>query len=258
MSDDEGTWPAGAADLVQAIADTKLVLGQRAFAWTLAGPSLEDDVGGVSMGQDEVGQVRQLFRLLEKQGRDPEWLQGARGTDELANDAALDAEPESWTAFLVAAALADRAAWYQLDAIQHPDLKGLVDRIGQDEWFHLAYHDARLRTLAASDPAGLQKALEAALPGVLAALGPATHDGEHDPHVASGFTDRPATELREALLTHLDELLDETDVSLDGVDRQGPAETGWDPVRRRVGAGGVAEAFLRQLRGEANAEFAIR
>ena len=71
MSDDG--WPEAAVDYVQAIADTKLLLGQRYGEWMLKGPNLEDDISGASNAQDEIGQVRQLFRLLKRQGVDDEW-----------------------------------------------------------------------------------------------------------------------------------------------------------------------------------------
>ncbi len=249
-------WPEGAAELVLAIADTKLLLGHRYAQWTLGGPSLEDDMGGASAAQEEIGHVRQLFRLLAERGFDAAWLEGDREPTEFRNAACLDRVRRDWAAFLATAAPADRAAWYLLDAIDHDDLRGLVARIGEDEYFHLEYHDARLETLADDEPATVRAAFESALPAALAFVGPASHDADGDP-LFGAFTDRPVADVRAALIAHYESLFDGTDVSLDGVDVDGPAPEAWDPVRRRVGGGGPDEADLEQLTGARNREFAV-
>lgn len=251
-------WPEAGVQLVQALADTKLVLSQRCFEWLLAGPSLEDDIGHVSIGQDELGHARQLVLQLEKQGLDGDRLRGAREPGEFASCSVLDESPPDWPTFVVRAAVTDRAAWYLLDAIQHEDLTGLVRRMGEDEWFHLSYWDARLRALADDDRDRLGKLLADALPHALALLGPADHTADADPLVAAGFTDRPARELRDAFLAHLDDLLADAGVPLDDVDRDAPTADGWDPARRRMGEGSLSPKLVATLQGRANEEFTIR
>ena len=253
----EAGWPAEAIDLVQAIADTKLLLSQRYAEWMLAGPALEDDIAGASAAQDELGHVRQLFRLLTAQGREKDWLEGDREPEEFANVATLDSKPDSWIELIAAADAAERAAWYLLDAITHEDFDGLATRIGQDEYFHLEHLDGRIETLSDEHPEALEDALEAAIPPTLALLGPASFDDDSDPLVRAGFTDRSAAEMREAFRATCEDLVAGSDVSLDGVDWDVPAEDEWDAERRRVGGRGIDRETLDSLRGTANAEFVI-
>lgn len=255
MSDTD--WPEGADDFVQAIADTKLLLGHRYAQWTLAGQTLEDDIGGAASAQEEIGHVRQLFRALMDHGRDRSWLEGNREPDEFANAAALDTNPDAWPAFLATAGPVDRAAWFLLDAIDHPDLDGLITKIGEDEYFHLEFHDARLEILAEDDPSTIESRLDEVIPATLAFLGPAGYDSDADPLYRTGFTDRPVSELRDAFRSHYEDVLAGTPVSLENVAWSEPDMDSWDPVRRRVEGGGITDEDLRQLRGEKNQVFAL-
>ena len=256
-SDEEAGWPEEAVVLVQAVADTKLLLSQRYAEWMLAGPALEDDIAGASAAQDELGHVRQLFRLLGQQGVERDWLEGDREPDEFAHVASLDSKPDTWIGLVAAADTAERAAWYLLDAITHEDFDGLAERIGQDEYFHLEHLDGRLETLADDHPEALEAALEASLPPALALLGPESFDDDADPLVQSGYTDRSAAEMREAFRRTYDDLLAGTDVSLSAVDWDAPAADEWDPERRRTEGGGIDRETLESLRGTANQEFLI-
>ena len=253
----EGDWPTEAVELVQAVADTKLLLSQRYAEWMLAGPALEDDIAGASAAQDEIGHVRQLFRLLARQGRDQDWLEGDREPEAFANASSLDTKPATWVELIAAADAAERAAWYLLDAIAHEDFDGLATRIGQDEYFHLEHLDGRLETLAADDAEALTAALQSSLPPALALLGPAGYDDGADPLVAAGFTDRSVADMRAAFRRTYEDLLDGTDVSLSGVDWDAPVAEDWNAERRRVDGGGIGRETLESLRGTANAEFRI-
>lgn len=253
----EAGWPEEAVALVQAVADTKLLLSQRYAEWMLAGPALEDDIAGASAAQDEIGHVRQLFQLLTQQGREQDWLEGDRESEAFANVASLDEKPSSWIELIATADAAERAAWYLLDAIAHEDFDGLGTRIGQDEYFHLEHLDGRVETLAEEHSAELESALESALPPALALLGPEAWDDEADPIVQSGFTDRSAAEMRTAYRRTYEDLLADTDVSLSGVDWDAPVPEEWDPERRRVDGGGIDAETLDSLRGTANEEFRI-
>ena len=255
MSDE---WPGGAADFVQAIADTKLLLSHRYAQWMLAGPVLEDDIAGASLAQDEMGHVRQLFRLLGEQGRDQDWLEGDREPEEFTNAASLDSPMADWTEFVVRMNLTERAAWYLLDAIDHDDFEGLVDRIGQDEYFHLDYLDARLDTLADESAAAVADHAAAALPEVLAFLGPATPEEANDDLLDAGFTDVSIAGIREAYREHYESQFAESGVSLDAVDWTVPDPGNWDETRRRVGGGGIDEQTNRQLSGIESKEYVIQ
>lgn len=254
MSDD---WPEPAVDYVQAIYDTKLLLGHRYAQWSLSGPSLEDDIGGASAAQEEIGHVRQLARELEGQGRDADWLSGDREPDEFANAACLDRIDGDWATYIASIAPADRASWYMLDAIDRDDLDGLITKMGEDEYFHLEYHDARLETMAEKEPETIQRTLETTLPQALALIGPAAHDADEDPVYGAGFTDRSVAELREAFADHYRELFEGTDVSLADVDWEAPALEEWDETRRRVDGDSIGETDVRQLRGTENELFVM-
>jgi ring-1,2-phenylacetyl-CoA epoxidase subunit PaaC len=252
-------WPGNAVDYVQAIADTKLLLSHRYSQWMLSGPALEDGIAGASAAQDELGHVRQLFRLLGQQGRDDDWLEGDRGPEEYANASPLDARPETWTDFVVTVGPVERAAWYLIDAIDHDDFSGLGTRIGQDEFFHLEFLDGRLQTLADDDPDAVCEALEAVLPGVLAFLGPPAFDEETDPLLAEGYTDRSAAAIRGAFREKYQEILSTTPVSLADadVDWEQPARSAWDERRRRVDDGAITDEDATSLSGVRNREFAM-
>ncbi|WP_085944958.1 Phenylacetic acid catabolic protein [Halogeometricum pallidum] len=280
-------WSDEAVDYVQSIADTKLVLSQRYAEWMFSGPVLEDDIAGASAAQDELGHVRQLFRLLGQQGCEDDWLEGDRTAAEFSNAATVDERPESWVEFVVRIGLTERAAWYLIDAIDHEDFEGswvefvvriglteraawyLIDaidhedfeglgtRIGQDEFFHLEFLDGRLETMGDERTEQVVAALEDALPKVLAFLGPAAYDEETDPLVASGFTDRSASALRTAFVDHLEEVFEGTAVDVDGldVDWDAPEPEEWDERRRRTGDGTISEGDVESLSGVQNAEF---
>lgn len=248
-------WSEEAVDYVQAIADTKLVLSQRYAERMLAGPSLEDNIAGASASQDEAGQVRQLFRQLEQQGVEHDWLHKNRGVEEYANAASLDESADSWVEFIVQSALTDRAAWLLLDAIAAEGFEGMVQKMGEDEYFHLEHHDGRLETLAEEDPGELETAFEKYLPDVLAFIGPAEYDADADPLVENGFTDRSAAEIHEALIGHYEDLLADADVDVPDVESVGESE--WNAERRRVDGGGVDEEVVTELQGVRNEEFVI-
>lgn len=250
-------WPEPAVDYVQAIADTKLVLGHRNAQWSLAGPSLEDDIGGASAAQEEIGHFRQFVNELEGQGREKDWLNGKRDAEEFNNAACLDRIDGDWPAYVASIAPADRATWYMIDAIAVEDLQGLITKMGEDEYFHLEYHDARLETLAEENPETIQETLETTLPQALAFIGPAEYDDEEDPLLDAGFTDRSVAEIREAFADHYRDLFAGTTVSLDGVDWDAPPLDDWDEIRRRVGGGSIGDADVRQLRGTENELFAM-
>lgn len=251
-------WPESAIDYVQAIADTKLVLGHRNAQWSLAGPSLEDDIGGASAAQEEIGHFRQFINELQSQGRDIDWLNGQRDAEEFHNAACLDRIDGNWPTYVASVAPADRAAWYLIDAIDRDDLDGLITKMGEDEYFHLEYHDARLETLAEENPDTIQTTLETTLPQALAFIGPAEYDETKDPLFQAGFTNRSVAEIRKAFEGHYRDLFANTAVALDGVNWDSPALSEWNEVRRRVGDGSISDADTRQLRGTENELFAMK
>lgn len=248
-------WPDEAVTYVQSIADTKLLLSQRFSERILSGPSIEDNIAGASTVQDEVGQVRQLFRLLEGQGLDREWLHDEREIEEYANAESLDDSADSWVEFVVQTGLTDRASWLLLDAIDHEDFQGMVQKMGEDEYFHLEHHDGRMETIAENDPEALEAAFEKYLPQVLSFVGPAEYEAGEDPVTASGFTDRAATEMHEALVAHYEDLLGDV-IDVPGAD-SAPSLDEWNADRRRQNGGGFEQEVLEEIQGTRNKEYAV-
>lgn len=257
MSASDDAWSEAAVDCLQAVADTKLVLGHRYAERLASGQSIEDDVANMNLAQEEFGHVRQLFRLLEAQGRDADWLEHERDAGTYANCSVLDDVADDWTRFVVETGLADRAAWLLLDAVAAPELDGVREKIAQEESFHLERADAWLVHLAEADPGAVEAVLEDAVPAVLAFLGPADHDAEADPLYEEGFLDAPVADLRERFLRHYRAVLEGTDVSLSGVDTDGPDAESWDAVRRRVGGGSIAAETATVIQGTENREYAM-
>lgn len=251
MSDD---WGPEAVDFVQAIADTKLMLSHWYADQAFLGPNIADNTALFSMTQDEYGHVRQFFRLLENQGRDGDRLRGERDSEAFFNAATTDGPADDWVEFEVAFGLTDRAALLLLDAIDHEDFVGLTDKISEEEYSHTDFHDGWLEHLANTEPEAFQAALDEALPDVLAFIGPATYDEDTDPLYTAGFTDRPVTELRAALLDYVEDITSGTAVMVEDPTEVDLAE--WDERRRRIVKGEIGADVLESLRGTRNKEFA--
>lgn len=251
---DSEPWPEGADDYVQAIADTKLMLSHWYADQGFLGPNVADNIALFSLTQEEYGHVRQFFLELEEQGRDEEWLRSDRDDDEFANAATTDGPADDWLEFEVKFGLTDRAALLMLDAIVHDDFTGLTDKISEEEYSHVDFHDGWLEHLASTQPEAVQAELEESLTDLLAFIGPAAYDEDTDPLYTEAFTDRSVAELREAFLDHLEEVTSDTAVSVP--EPEGFDLSTWDETRRRVVGGGVGSAVLEAMRGTENTEFA--
>jgi ring-1,2-phenylacetyl-CoA epoxidase subunit PaaC len=250
------TWPKGAVDYVQAIADTKLILSHRYADQGFLGPNLADNIALFSLTQDEYGHVRQLFRKLETQGCDEDWLRQGRDADEFSNAATIDQPPADWLEYETRVGLTDRAALLMLDAIDHEDFVGLTDKISEEEYSHLDFHDGWLKYFAATKPDEFQAALEEILPDVLAFIGPAEYDEDTDPLFTAGFTDRSISELRETFMSYCEDITDRTSVTVPNLETFDLAT--WDEERRRISDRAIERETIESLQGTENQEFAAR
>lgn len=257
MSTATETWSKEAIDYLQAIADTKLLLGFRYAERMTSGQSIEDDVANMNVAQEEFGHVRQLFGILEDQGRTHEWLHAERDAGTYANAAVLDEPAADWTTFVVETGMVDRAAWLLLDAITNPALNGIREKIAQEESFHLERADAWFEHLAAEDPEAVEAVLTEAAPQVLAFIGPSEYDASADPLANEGFTDAPVADLRDRFVDHYRALCADTDVDFGAVDLEGPDPAEWDAVRRRQQGGGISAETVAIVQGTPNREFAM-
>lgn len=254
MSDE---WPQSAIDYVQAIADTKLLLSAHQVEHSVSGPSLEDSVAAASIAQDEFGHVRQLFQLLGQQSREMEWLEGYRKPTEYANASTLDKVREDWAEYLVQVAVTDYATWLMLDAIDHPDFQGMVEKISEDEYFHIEFYDGWIDKLATNQPDVLADDLEESLASALALLGPPKYKDEADPLIQLGFTSSSVATLRSSLIAHYKPTLETVGLEPDQF-TQTPSESEWDENRRRIDGGSISESMADSLKGVQNQEFAVR
>ncbi|MFB6093112.1 MAG: phenylacetic acid catabolic family protein, partial [Haloquadratum sp.] len=134
---------------------------------------------------------------------------------------------------------------------------GMVQKMGEDEYFHLEHHDARLETLAEDRADAVEDALESYVPDVLAFIGPATYGAGDDPLVSTGFTDRSVAEIRGAFYEHYEELFAGTDVSVPPLREDVPDPEAWDETRRREGDGHVDADVVDQLQGVSNREYVV-
>lgn len=257
MSATGDAWPEGAVDYLQAVADTKLLLGFRYAERMTSGQSIEDDVANMNVSQEEFGHVRQLFGILEEQGRSHDWLMSERDAGTYANAAVLDDPAPDWPTFVVETGMTDRAAWLLLDAIEDPALNGIREKIAQEESFHLERADAWFEHLAENDPGTVEAVLEDAVPQVLAFIGPETYDASTDPLYKEGFTDTPVAELRDRFISHYRALCTDTEVDIDAADVQAPDPDEWDAVRRRVQGGSISANTVEIVQGMPNREFAM-
>ena len=249
-------WSEDAVDYLQAIADTKLVLGHRYAERLASGQSIEDDVANMNVAQEEFGHVRQLFSVLEEQGRSREWLERDRDAGMYASATVLEEIDPDWTAFIVRTGMADRAAWLLLDAIEAPELEGIQEKIAQEESFHLERADGWFEHLLEREPENVQAVLEEAIPEVLGFIGPATYDESSDPLYGDGFTDTPISEVREQFLNHYRALCADSDVEFDSVATNAPDPAAWDEVRRREHSGSLSPDTVSIIQGTPNREFA--
>lgn len=257
MSVAEDDWPDVCVEYVQAIADTKLLLGHRYGERMASGQSIEDDVANMNLAQEEFGHVRQLSLLLESQGLDRTYLEHERDPEEYANASPLDEPVSDWAGFIVSQGLVDYAAWLLLDAITHEDVRGVKRKIAQEEYFHIERADGWVSHLVEDDPEALSTVLEDVVPGVLAFIGPASYDETTDPVYRTGFTDVPVATVRERFLDRYRELLADTEVTLDGLDNAQPPLDEWNDVRRRVNGGSMAQETAEIIRGERSRAFAV-
>lgn len=130
------------AEILLAVADTKLVLGNWHTICLYNGKSLPDYAALLAMSAAAFGHARALYEYLAGLGFDYEWLERGRDASEIHSQAVLDAPPRDWQDFVVSVYLADTATWLQTTRfLNHADrsLAALARRIGEETWFHLKY-----------------------------------------------------------------------------------------------------------------------
>jgi phenylacetate-CoA oxygenase PaaI subunit len=137
--------------LLVTLGDNKYVLGRRYSEWATSGPTLEASVAAASMTSDEVGHARSLYPLLKYFPEAPAGLKKEDDRTEFSNVAFLNEPFRSWTDFIAAAALFDRAMSTLLEALResaYVPLRHRANKMLQEERFHRLYAEGWIETLA--------------------------------------------------------------------------------------------------------------
>lgn len=221
-------------DELLAIADTKLVLGNWYAVCIMNGRSLPDFAALTAMTGVTFGHARALYQYLVNFGTDYATLERGRGPDDIRSMNLLDSPPRGWEDFLAATWLAEQATWAMLSGfLKCPDrvLAGLVEKIGQEIYFHLKYDTGWIRVVAAdtASRAAFVAALAARLPAAVQWFGAGGTDALH----ATGLRDLPIEKLRRAFEAEV--------AAIGGVVHQpvevpaAPPPPGWRADARRAG-----------------------
>lgn len=243
-------------DLIIVLADSKRLLGMRYADWTLGAPELEAGIACASMAQDEWGHARQLYALLRDFGDDTEQLEHGREPSEYRSMQLLDQAPGSWPDLVVLNALLDAALTTQFDALTastYLPLRSRVEKLLEEERFHLAHGAAWFRRLATANERArdaTRAAVERALPSILQWFGP--DDGGAATLASSGVTGANGSELRRRYLERVAPLL-----ALVGVaaPTSAPAFDGFRDDFRRSGTATPDASVIAKVRGDLNRAF---
>lgn len=214
--------------LLLTLGDNKYVLGRRYSEWATSGPTLEASVAAASMTSDEVGHARTLYPLLKNFPDAPAGLKKEDDRTEFLNVAFLDSPFASWTDFIAAAALFDRALSTLLEALRESSYAPFRHRAAkmlQEERYHRLYAEGWLESLA-SQP-GTRAAIETSLariwPETLAWFGP-DDDATFAVAVREKVASATGAELRRRFLKDIAAALS----AAGGLSLPEPASIAWD------------------------------
>jgi 1,2-phenylacetyl-CoA epoxidase catalytic subunit len=222
-------------DELLAIADTKLVLGNWYAVCIMNGRSLPDFAALTAMTGVTYGHTRALYQYLVNFGTDYATLERGRGPGDIRSMNLLDVAPKGWEDFLAATWLAEQAAWAMLSGFLHsPDrvLAGLVEKIGQEVYFHFKYLAGWIRVVAESESAraAFVAAFAARYPVALQWFGAGGADALH----AAGLRDLPVDKLRRAFAAEAAKIADVVHQPVELPDAA-PTAAGWRADARRAG-----------------------
>jgi 1,2-phenylacetyl-CoA epoxidase catalytic subunit len=162
-----------------ALADTKHALGLRYAEWCDTAPRLEAGVAASAMAQDQLGQVRVLYGLIQEQFP----AQPHDFDDETRKHSFslsyLDEPFPNWATFVAANLLVGSGITVIEEALTESLFEPLSDRMPkmlEEERFHHVHAEGWFRTLGESrQAANLGSAIEAILPQMLCWFGDAQH-----------------------------------------------------------------------------------
>lgn len=219
---------------VLALADSKLVLANWYTTCVHNGRSLPDFAAILGMATATFGHTRGLYLYLVNFGIPYTDLERRRDATAINSMNLLDTPPESWEDFVASVYLAEQAMWtFASGFLSHPDraLSGLVQKIGQESYFHLKYCEGWRGIFAGTENAEFGQAVARRLPQAAAWFG---DNGQNDILYDAGLRALPAAKLREAFLNEVSSALQASQIDAKLPDPAPPA-TDWTIERRRAG-----------------------
>ena len=202
---------AGERELVLALADDELCVGQN-HAWCIAiGPFLEEDLAFTSIAQDELGHARSLYSLLTD---DVDELAYGRRDNEYRSAHIAELLCHDWSWALVRHVLhdiAEQIRWSALVGSSWEELSHLAERVLGEEQFHLQHGSSLLNRLLA-DELGQQRLTPAILE--LAPMGREYFVSSDDQLAENGIMTMPLAVQEQLWIDQTGELFEQYDINI--------------------------------------------
>ena len=162
-------------DLLLALGDDELILGQRNSEWCGHAPILEEDNAFANLALDEIGHAGLWYTILaELRGEDPETYPDAlvyfRDMPDYRCAQLVELPKGDWAFSILRQYLFDSAEKVRLDALASNPFRALAEaaiKIGMEEKYHLRHSQAWMRRLGLGTQESqrrLQNALNEAWP----------------------------------------------------------------------------------------------
>ncbi len=247
-------------DLLLWLADNKRLLGLRYSDWILGAPTVEAGIACSAMAQDEWGHARIVYAMLKDFGHDPSALERGRAAGEYRSSELLDGDVSSWQDLLALNFLWDTALSVHFEALggnRFEPINYKARKLLTEERFHFGHGQGWSARFLGADRGrkALADAFEAAWNACLCCFGP---DG--DPLVSTlaehGILRCGQAAARARWLERVGPVAAEIGLARqegsEWVSVSEPSWDGWDPVRRRLAAGGPDADSLARARGDRN------
>lgn len=189
-------------------ADTKRALGLRYAEWCDRAPTLEAGVAASAMAQDQLGQARVLYSLIQEFPGSPSNLEDETAPHNFGL-AFLDRSFSNWATFVAANLLIGGAVTVVEQALvdsRFAPLRSRMPKMLEEERFHGIHAEGwykHLKSVGGAHVLALENASGEILPEVLCWFG----DAQHIRLVEEGIVTVEPGELRERYLEHVGPVL---------------------------------------------------
>ncbi len=232
-------------DFLMALADTKRALGLRYAEWCDRAPRLEAGVAASAMAQDQLGQARVLYAVIQQFPGAPSDLDDET-RQHTASMACLDLPFPTWAAFVTGNLLIGSSVTVAEEALagsRFTPLRSRMPKMLEEERFHRVHAEGwfkHLQSLSGEIRLEQARAIEDFLPDALCWFGDAQHVRLTEVEI---LTAHPA-DLRERYMERVGPLIEDTLAGrLVRFDDQARCWSyagalpwpAYDPVTRRVG-----------------------